>query len=422
MSAVHTCIQAQTYVVIEAKEPVALMGFYSSILGLAVIEQSPEGTVLAAGEIELIVIPRSSSDREADPSMRLLIPVAEIGEARARLDAAGVPYRPLLTPSGDTAALYFSDPEDNRIGLVLAGQSYDLWLTAPELADGETGGRPGKTELAVYGGFHGIWLGIAIPVAFEATSAGAYGAGLLLGGPIGAIAGYHYGKDNQITKGQARLISLLGSFGIWQGAGWAGQNDAEGRSIVLSGALGGLAGIGTAAAIAERTAISRGQAEMMVSGANWGCWYGLLAASIAEENDPETLPSMLIGSAAGLLIMGGYSAHTDIEVNRMRWINLGGVLGTVIGFGIDLLFEVDDEQTVLLIPAITGALGLTVTAARTRPTADLYRYSADDRAGSSRRSISRWGVSCEEGSGWQLPDFALGADGSARVRVLRFRF
>ena len=45
-----------------------------------------------------------------------------------------------------------------------------------------------RLELPVFGTLYGLWLGVAVPAAFGAEDEAAYGAGLLIGGPLGLFA------------------------------------------------------------------------------------------------------------------------------------------------------------------------------------------------------------------------------------------
>ena len=73
--------------------------------------------------------------------------------------------------------------------------------------------RLSRVELQVFGTLYGLWLGVAVPIAFGAEDAEAFGAGLLLGGPIGLFGSRAYLRANPLSEGQARAISWGGVWG-----------------------------------------------------------------------------------------------------------------------------------------------------------------------------------------------------------------
>lgn len=68
-----------------------------------------------------------------------------------------------------------------------------------------------------------------------------------------------------------------------------------------------------------------------------------------------------------LMVLGAGLIAKDVKMSRarVRLINLGGVLGTVFGFGIDLLVQPEDVSTTIAIAGLGSAgglvLGTTVT-------------------------------------------------------------
>ncbi len=78
----------------------------------------------------------------------------------------------------------------------------------------------GSVELRVWMTLYGAWLGVAVPGAFGADSSEPYGVGLLVGGPAGFFGGRALAESLDLTAGQARAITLGGTWGTWQGFGW----------------------------------------------------------------------------------------------------------------------------------------------------------------------------------------------------------
>src|SRR5687767_4046483 len=125
--------------------------------------------------------------------------------------------------------------------------------------------RPGRTELLVFGATYGAWLGVAFPILLNTEDPAAFGVGLLAGAPAGFFAARAYTRSRAVTEGQARSITFGGTFGSWQGFGWAEvldvgdrddelfcppgdgcfetDSDTDARARVGAAVLGGLSGI-----------------------------------------------------------------------------------------------------------------------------------------------------------------------------------
>jgi len=266
--------------------------------------------------------------------------------------------------------------------------------------------QSGRTDILVFSGYYGLWLGIAAPVFFESDSPQAYAAGFLLGGPLSMWVAHKATQNASISDGRAAMISLGGHLGTWQGLGWASVADMESHEIVGVGALSGLAGIGAAALLTRSRDIDQGYAELTNTGLLWGAWFGLVAAAIAaDENgdhDEAYLNAMLIGSDA--LVLGTAIAAKNVNMSRtrVRLINLAGVLGAVVGGGVDLLFEVDDRQTAFAVAGLGSLVGVGVGAHMTRDF-DKKRAMSASPAPALKMSSSVY-----EGNGWSLsPEFGL---------------
>jgi hypothetical protein len=266
--------------------------------------------------------------------------------------------------------------------------------------------QSGRTDILIFSGYYGLWLGIAAPVFFESDSPQAYAAGLLLGGPLSTLVAHKATQNAYISDGKAAMISLGGHLGTWQGLGWASVADMEGHEIVGVGALSGLAGIGAAALLTRSKDIDQGYAELTNTGLLWGAWFGLVAAAIAaDENgdhDDAYLTAMLIGSDA--LVLGTAIAAKDVNISRtrVRLINLAGVLGAVVGGGVDLLFEVDDGHTALAVAGLGSVVGLGVGAHMTRD------FDKKRAMSFSPASDLKMCSSVYEGNGWSVsPEFGI---------------
>ncbi len=223
----------------------------------------------------------------------------------------------------------------------------------------------GRTNLLIFSGYYGIWLGIATPIALKADSPQLFALGLILGAPLSVYTASALSRDHSVTKAKATMISLGGHLGTWQGLGWAGLDDMEdNHSVIAIGEISGLAGIVSANYLSNRIEFTEGHASIMSSGLNWGLWYGLVFSTVAK--DDEALRDMLIGSDIAVVSAGFLAKNSQASSSRIRLINLAGILGTVAGFGVDMLFQVDNSEAAMAIAGTGGIAGLIAGAKMTK--------------------------------------------------------
>lgn len=247
--------------------------------------------------------------------------------------------------------------------------------------DGVERDGDGSTELRVWAGLYGLYLGLALPAAADASSSEAVGVGLLLGGPGAFLLASAYAGHRDLSIGQARAITWGGTWGTWQGWGWAqaldwgGQEfcpepdvcfDGEARDtrLWLGSILGGAVGIGTGIALSHRD-ITPGQATAVNFGSLWGTWFGFAGGYLLDARDDDLLAVSLLGGNAGLVTTALMTRNSGITRSRARLISIAGVMGGLAGLGIDLIADVEDDVAVA-IPLATSLLGLGVGAVTTR--------------------------------------------------------
>ncbi|MBX6364802.1 MAG: hypothetical protein IRZ00_13110 [Gemmatimonadetes bacterium] len=254
---------------------------------------------------------------------------------------------------------------------------------APRRASAEGSGR---TELVVWGTTYGLWLGVAVPAALGADKPGPYGAGLILGGPAGYAAARTYAEEARVSEGQARAITFGGTWGTGHGLALAyllrlGRercpagvepcfvgDDPSGKAVFTSMILGGLAGIGAGAFLADGRPITAGTATAINLAALWGAAYGTGLAVLfgADDRDP-ILTSALIGGDAALAAAALTAPRWALSRERARLISITGLAGLLVGIGADLLLQSDDDRVNVLIPMGTSLAGLAAGASWTRP-------------------------------------------------------
>jgi hypothetical protein len=206
----------------------------------------------------------------------------------------------------------------------------------------------------------------------------------VLGGPFGFLAGAGLARSRELTDTQSRAITFGGTWGTWQGYGWANVLDwgeldpstcdpltgcrGEDRSTERRFAgmvLGGVAGIATGAALSRRD-LAPGDMAMASFGALWGTWFGLAGGIIARAEDDNLLASALLAGDGGLLATALLAPGWHVSRNRARLISIAGVIGGVAGAGVDLIVQPDDERTAIAIPLATSIVGLAIGVATTR--------------------------------------------------------
>ncbi len=227
----------------------------------------------------------------------------------------------------------------------------------------------GRTNLIIFSGYYGLWLGLAVPIALDAEAAQAYAAGLLATPALSILIASAATKDANITEGHATIISLGGHLGTWQGIGWSSIGGADGNAVVGAGVLAGLGGIAAAIPMGNAVNFSEGHAAVTSSAMYWGGWFGAVFGVLAnhdETGDNGVLSDMLIGSDVFVLGAGIAARKARLSAGRMRLINLAGVLGTTFGFGIDLLVQPGSAEAVMAIAGAGSVAGLALGTSLTR--------------------------------------------------------
>ncbi len=323
-----------------------------------------------------LAVPRPAvAQVTAADSASILMGAAGRFEADGRSDVALELYRYIAAHFPDTAA-----------GLRAQG-----FLTGVR-DEGTTG--DGRVQLQVFGTLYGLWLGVAVPGAFGADAPEAYGAGLLVGGPVGFLAGRALARKRPFTEAQARAITLGAIFGTWQGVGWANvldlgetttciedsvqppgtfgpsgpfcyQSGDPSEERFASAIVGGVAGI-VAGSVLSRQSISPGEITTVNFGALWGTWLGFATGYIADAHDDALLSAALIGGDVGLLATALGAPHWNPSRSRARLVSIYGVIGALSGLGVDLLTQPDDDRVTVGVPLAGSVLGLALGVRLTR--------------------------------------------------------
>jgi hypothetical protein len=315
----------------------------------------------------VLVLPGRASAQTRPDSAAVLLDAARRFEAQGRTEVADALMEMILERYGDTPA------------------AAEVRRLRTELPAGR-GVRSGAVELQVWSTLYGFWLGVATPLITSADGPEPYGLGLLVGGPTGFLLSRSYARSRSLSDGQARAITWGGTWGSWQGFGWAQVLDwgrevsevcpdpgqcfevEEGdnvEEVVASMVVGGLTGIVAGALISQKP-IAAGLATTVNFGSLWGSWFGVATAVLMDLEDDDLLAATLAGGNAGLVATAVLGPGWQLSRNRARLISIAGVVGGLGGAGFDLLLQVDDEKTAVLIPLASSIAGLVVGALTTR--------------------------------------------------------
>ncbi|MDH3199172.1 MAG: hypothetical protein OEO21_13125 [Candidatus Krumholzibacteria bacterium] len=230
--------------------------------------------------------------------------------------------------------------------------------------------QSGRTDVLIFSGYYGLWLGIAVPAALEADTPEAYAAGLLFVPAFSVLVGHLATKNRDVTDADASLISSGGWLGTLHGLGWAGVADKRGEEVLAWGIAGGLGGITLAMGLNAAFEFSEGHAALTGSALWWGGWLGFLTALGAGLEEDDVLKAALIGSG-GLTVVTALAAHdTPLTRRRVRFMNLGGFLGAAGGAGVLLLATPDDEPSAALAWGLCTVAGGYIGIRASRPASE----------------------------------------------------
>lgn len=235
----------------------------------------------------------------------------------------------------------------------------------------------GRTGFIIWNTVFATWLGVALPAALDAEEPSAYGAGILVGAPLGFFASKAYARATPLTPGQGGLYWLSTIWLSWQALGWRDVLDIGDEEFCFPDGVGGeicnesspdtapwaalvaggLAGVGTGL-ILTRQDIDNGTASLLRHAAFWGTWYGVALGVLAEQEDDALFAWTLLGGDAAIAAAIPVAKAWRPSPGHIRLITAAGLAGGLVGVGLDLLAEVEDDQTAVAIPLIGTTVGL----------------------------------------------------------------
>ena len=236
--------------------------------------------------------------------------------------------------------------------------------------------QSGRIGTVVFSTLYSTWLGIGTArLVDETDGAKTVAAGMMIGAPTGLLTSLITTRNAKLTRGQSALINFSGSWGTWQGLGWAILIDEDdGEKPLISGAMiGGLSGILATSVLTRKIDPSLGDMGIINYGALWGTWLSLCAGQVVGIEDGDGLLAWtLIGGNIGATAMAVLSSKIDITPARAHWINLGGVIGTIAASGIVMIIAESDISpesafATLMVGGIAGLIAGTHTTRHIPP-------------------------------------------------------
>jgi hypothetical protein len=232
-------------------------------------------------------------------------------------------------------------------------------------------GSMSRAGLVGFGTLYTTWLGIGTLILLEVDEPGPHGL-VLIAGPVGGLLGsLSLTQESKLTDGQASLITLGGTWGIWQAVAAANLANADEKLTVGASMVGGALGLALASSIVKDRDISPGDATLINFGGIWGTWFSICGAMAARDRSRDNsnfiLGSAMMGGNVGLSTMAVWSTKLNMSRARARLINIGGIVGTLYGLGASILLDLESEdRTFWSLMGIGGVVGLTAGAYFTR--------------------------------------------------------
>jgi hypothetical protein len=240
--------------------------------------------------------------------------------------------------------------------------------------------RSGRTELVlasmIYGGVAGPLLVEALSTNSDFTQTSTGLATLLLSSAAGIGAGFlgsFLSTKDGIKVGHSSLIIGGGAWGTAFGAALGLGFKVPDQYVYATSLLGGALGITSTALITRFHDVQPGTAAIMNSGGIWGTAAGaMLAKAIVVDPSAEQLGWFIAGGTSVGVLTGSLLAwKLDVSRQHVLFIDLGGFVGTGLGFAIGYAAGLstpneDSVQSACRYGLGGMALGLLAAAVATR--------------------------------------------------------
>ena len=287
-----------------------------------------------------------------------------------------------------------------------------------------------RAGLVGFGTLYTTWLGVGTLVLLDVENPPLYGLALIAGPLSGLFGSLSFTRESELSDGQASLITLGGTWGIWQAVAAANLANADEKLTVGASMVGGALGLALTSSIVRGRNISPGDATLINFGGIWGTWFAICGAMAARNRDQDNsdfiLGSAMMGGNIGLSTMAAWSTKLNMSRARARLINIGGIVGTLYGLGASILLDIEPEdRTFWSLMGLGGVVGLTAGAYFTRNYDTPASYFTESGMGllNLEPAEKRWNLSLPAitispsgGRDSQIPDIEL------QTLLVRVRF
>ena len=257
-----------------------------------------------------------------------------------------------------------------------------------------------RASLVGFGTLFTTWLGVGTLVLLDTEEPAPYGLVLIAGPLSGLIGSLSLTRESELSDGQASLMTLGGTWGIWQAVGAANLADAGEKLTVGASMVGGAIGLALASGIVKDRDISPGDATLINFGGIWGTWFSICGAMAARDRSSDSskfvLGSAMMGGNIGLSTMAAWSTKLNMSRAHARLINIGGIVGTLYGLGTSILLDIEfEDRTFWWLMGLGGMVGLTAGAYFTRNYDTPESYFTEDGMGllNLEPAEKRWNLS-----------------------------
>ncbi|MDQ3263852.1 MAG: hypothetical protein M3Y59_09345, partial [Myxococcota bacterium] len=227
------------------------------------------------------------------------------------------------------------------------------------LARGEEEAVLARGELVVGQTAHGVTQAVLLCLLLSCNSAQAWTGGLLLGAAAGGVGSFLL-TGSGVSGGMANAINTGTVWGFAEGALLLASLPPQ-PGTAYAGVLAGTTLLGTAAGVALGGLLhpTGGQVAMASSGGVWtAVLVGLFTTPLLNSLQSGFWGMELAAANVGLLGFGYLASHLNYSRGRMFLIDVGGVLGGLVGAAAFVFAGLPASQAQLLGPLIgAGALG-----------------------------------------------------------------
>lgn len=239
-----------------------------------------------------------------------------------------------------------------------------------------------RAELAVLQTIHGIVVGAEVCALAECDDPRALGALLIFGGGLGLGASLLATTDG-ITPGHTAALNTGTIWGGYSGVMLAGAAEADDAQVVLGMALAGqMIGLGTGELLWRLTRPSAGDVSLASSVGIWSTVLTAFAFGAAEfDSDEQIIFGTVLATGQLGLIGGAFLAdYVPMSRGRVLVIDGGGIVGGLMGMGVDLLIQGDRTEAApffgLAAAGTLAGLGLAAYLTRNWDVPDLELTTA----------------------------------------------